>query len=657
MSHDPPAFEITPHRGKRSRTWHATRRNVRRTSADRRGFSMILVMLAMGFALALTYGFMRTQVTSLQLTQNEIRRDLALEAARTGAAAGLLRMQDPSWVGVTDTYSKITQLDSGNKVTCDVSYSAPAAGQLAGVADASLPLHVILTSIGTWSSPRDSSITVKRTITVVVRLMPRLPGRTARDGDVATATDLATNPTNYQATLPYSLTMTSSSSTSLRLDPGARIEGPVWLRGMVLFDEPRWSSTIRNAMLTEIGNQYGSTSPSTFAHPHPLNGPVRFRNSPNGSTQTDMSRLKTPWSTNSESPTVATVNASAWMTYQLYDKGPVYQATTLSSSLSNVTLRPSASNPLGIFVRSGNLEIRNSVSVQGTLVVSGTITFQGHESVVTAYNWIDVDGNPANAGAEKWPRLPAVVAKEMQVSDSARQVIEGAVVIDNKLTGEGADFSYLASNWVNITGTATATRGQQPYSTVQLQGTPDLTALTGNQEYAIWLSAGTTGRWYPIQSMNVSSQTLTVVGEVATSQPVSFRIRSNLDRFASLHGPVVAGTATIESQPMWDVTSSIWSNTHADWNQTNVYLQSIGQPRITFPDWLTNPANLINQGWYIPWRTAIYGLQLEPTFSIQPMPNVGYLAKPPLFKPYTTSGSDSAAAGYRWKIVDWREDL
>src|SRR6478736_60306 len=66
---------------------------------NRRGFSMLLVMLAIGFSLALTYGFMRTQVTSLQLTQNELRRDLALEAARTGISAGLLRMQDPAWVG------------------------------------------------------------------------------------------------------------------------------------------------------------------------------------------------------------------------------------------------------------------------------------------------------------------------------------------------------------------------------------------------------------------------------------------------------------------------------------------------------------------------------------------------------------------------------
>src|SRR6188768_3714938 len=82
----------------------------------RRGFSMILVMLAIGFSLALTYGFMRTQVTSLQLTQNDLRRDLALEAARTGVSAGLLRMQDPAWVGLTDTYSRVTQQDSSNIV-------------------------------------------------------------------------------------------------------------------------------------------------------------------------------------------------------------------------------------------------------------------------------------------------------------------------------------------------------------------------------------------------------------------------------------------------------------------------------------------------------------------------------------------------------------
>lgn len=630
---------------------------LRQRTSDRRGFSMVLVMLAIGFTMALTYGFMRTQVTSLQLSQNDVRRDLALEAGRTGISAGLLRMQSSSWVGLTDTFSKVTQQDTSNLVSCAVSFSAVTSGQVAGISDPELPLHVCITSKGTWSSPRDSTVSVTRSIQAVVRLMPRIPGRSARAGDIASASDLSINPANYQATLPYSLTITSSSSTGFNFDPGSRIEGPVWLRKMALFNSENWSSTIRSSMLTEIGNQYGSGSSSSFVHPHPLNGPLRFTTTPTSSIQSDLSRLKTSWTTTTETPSVGAVNAANWTTYRLYDRGPQYQAVVLSSSISNATLRPSTTNPLGIFVRNGNLDVYDQVNVQGTLVVTGTLTFWGQGSTVTAYNWLASNGSPVVSGADSWPRLPAVVAKNMSFSNSSATTIEGAVKVDSQISGAGGDFSLTTSNWVNLTGTATATRSQQPYSTVQLQGNPDLSSMSGNQTYAIWLANGTSGRWYPIQSVDTSTKSMTVVGEVATSSAVNYRIRPNRSQYAALSGPVVAGTAVLDNEAMWGISSLVWTNTYSDWNSTNTRLQSEGQARITFPDWVSNPNNLVGQGWFIPWRTAIYGLQLEPTFSIQPTPGINYLATAPLFTPYSGGGSDASASGYRWKIVDWREDL
>lgn len=619
---------------------------------------MILVTLAIGFSLALTYGFMRTQLTSMQLTQNEIRRDLALEAARTGISAALLRMQDPAWVGLTDTYTKTTQQDGTNLVTCAVNFITVMSGQVAGVSDAELPLHVCIVSKGTWSSPRDSTINVTRTIKAVVRLLPRLPGRTARAGDIASASDLSTNAANYQATLPYTLTTTASSSTSLNFDPGTRIEGPVWLqKKLALFNGENWSSTIRGSMLTEIGNQYGAANPANFVHPHPLTGPITFSKSPSSSIQTDLARLKTPWSTTTNTASNSALNANSWLTYRLYDRGPIYQAGTLSSSVSNVTLQPSATNPLGVFVRSGNLDVYDQVILQGTMVVTGTLTFWGTGATVTAYNWSSNDGTPVVSGADQWPRLPAVVAKNISFSNSTTTVIEGAVLIDSTLSGGGGDFVNPYGNQVSLTGTATATRGQQPYSTVQLQGSPDLSSISGSLVYAVWLSNGTSGRWYPIQSVDNSAKMLTVVGEANFTTAVTYKIRLNRSQFVSMNGPVVTGTASLDSESEWSVSSIIWSNTYSNWNSTNTSRQSMGLSRITFPDWVSNPGNLINQGWFLPWNTAIYGMQLEPTFSMQPTPGVNYLATAPLFTPYTSTGSDATASGYRWKIVDWREDI
>ena len=621
---------------------------------------MILVMLAIGFSLALTYGFMRTQVTSIQLTQNEIRRDLALEAARTGISACLLRMQDAAWVGLSDTYSKTTQQDSTNLVTCAVTYSAVTAGQVAGLADAELPLHVCLTSTGTWSSPRDSTLTAKRTIRAVVRLMPRLPGRTARAGDVATATDLSVNPASYQATLPYTLTAAVNRSFNLRFDPGARVEGPVWLgsnHSLSLFSSENWSNSIRDSMLTEIGNQYGAASPSNFIHPHPLTGPISFAKNPSGSIQSDLSRLKTPWSAVADKSTVDNLNTTLWQTYRVYDRGPLYQAAAVPSSLTNVILRPSAANPLGVFYCSGNLDVYNQVTVQGTLVVNGTLTCWGQGSTITAYNWIADSGSAASADADKWPRLPAVVAKNVSFSNATRTVIEGAMLIDSKLSGGGGDFANPTGTQSNLSGTATATRGQQPYSTVQLLGSPNLSSISGNQVYAVWLANGTSGRWYQIDSVDNTAKTLKVVGEASLSAAVPYKIRLNRLQFVALNGPVVADSVEMDAEPEWAVSSTIWSKTYSDWNAANTILTSQGLPRITFPTWVSNPANLIYSGYSLPFQTATYGLQLEPTFFIRPTPGVSQLANPPLFKPYASTGSDAAAAGYRWKIVDWREDI
>ena len=621
---------------------------------QRRGFSMLIVMLAIGMSLALTYGFVRTQVTSLRLTLNDSRRDLALEAARTGLSMGLRRMQAPEWVGVSDVYTKVIQQDTTNKTVCDVRLEPIVSGQVAGVPDVELPLHLCVVSKGTWSSPSNTTEQVSRTVKAVVRLLPRLPGRTARAGDLASASDQAVNPTNYEATLPYTLTA-KGTGTSLNFDPGTRVEGPIWLRDRItFFTNPNWSSSVRATMLTETGNQLGSTGGSTgFQHPHPLNGPIRFSNTPQASVQTDLSRLKTTWTTTTTSPSVSSLDINLWSNYRLYDRGVNYQATSLGGTLENTTLRPSASNPLGVFVRSGDLSIRGGVIVQGTLVVTGTVTFQGAPASIASYNWRGSSGTALITDADQWPRLPAIVAGNMSFTREARVVVEGAMLLNGNLTGGGGEFEWRSGTQVDLTGTATATRGQQPYSTVQLVNSPSLTTLTGDLHYAIWLSDGTSGRWHQIQSVDVSARKLTVVGEVQFTTAVPYRIRLNRDQFVELNGPLIASTMNIDRCTPWDLFSFLWDLRKNDWTATNNLLVQAGQPLIPFTSWLANPANF--SGWWPPLTTT--GLPLEPTFHLRPTTGVKHLSTGPLFRPFVGSTtSESAYSGYRWKIIDWREE-
>lgn len=624
------------------------------TSSPRRGFSMVIVLLAIGLSLALTYGFVRTQVTSLRLTQNDQRRDLALEAARTGLSLGLLRMQAPEWVGVTDVYTKIIQQDTTNKTECEVRFESLAPGQVPGVPDIELPLHLRVVSKGTWSAPNNSAERVSRTVKAVVRLLPRLPGRTARAGDLASVNDQAVNPAGYEATLAYSLTA-KGTGTSLNFDPGARVEGPIWLRDRItFFTDPDWSSSVRTTVLTETGNQLGSSSGSAnFQHPHPLNGPILFSRTPQNSIQTDLSRLKSTWTATTTNSSVSSLDINLWSNYRLYDRGTNYQATTLGGTLENTTLRPSASNPLGVFVRSGDLTIRGGVIVQGTLIVTGNISIQGAPVTITSYNWRGTGGSPLIIGADQWPRMPAIVAANLSFTREARVVVEGAVVLNGNLTGGGGEFQWRSGTQVNLTGTATATRGQQPYSTVQLVNSPSLSTLTGDLRYAIWLANGTSGRWYQIQSVDASARRLTVVGEVQITTAVPYRIRLNRDQFVELNGPLVASTVDIDRCLPWDLSASLWNDREDDWDDTNDLLVQAGQPRIPFPSWLANPANF--NGWSQPYPTT--GLPLEPTFHLRPTSAVKYLSTGPLFRPFIgTTTTDSAYSGYRWKIIDWREE-
>jgi len=615
---------------------------------------MVIVMLAIGMSLALTYGFVRTQVTSLRLTQNDARRDLALEAARTGLSMGLQRMQAAEWVGVSDVYSKIIQQDTTNKTVCDVRYEPLVSGQVPSVSDIELPLHLWVVSRGTWSSPSNATEQVTRTVKAVVRLLPRLPGRTARAGDLATASDQSVNPANYEATLAYSLTV-KGTGTSLNFDPGCRVEGPIWLRDRIaFFTDPNWSNSVRATMLTETGNQFGSSSGSAdFQHPHPLNGPLLFSRTPQSAIQTDLFRLKTPWTTTTTNPSVSSLDISQWSNYRLYDRGVSYKATTLGGTLENMTLRPSSANPLGVFVRSGDLTIRGGVVVQGTLVVTGRVTFQGAPASIASYNWRGSSGTALIAGADQWPRLPTIVAGSMDFTREARAVVEGAVVLSGDLTGGGGEFEWRAGTQVDLTGTATATRGQQPYSTVQLVNSPNLATLTGDQHYAIWLAEGTTGRWYSIQSVDVAARKLTVVGEMQIATAVPYRIRLNRDQFVELNGPLVANSMNINRCIPWDLTTTLWDGRFNVWTATNDLLVQAGAPTIPFPTWLANPANF--NGWLPPLPTT--GLPLEPTFHLRPTSGVKHLSTSPLFHPFVgTTTTDSAYSGYRWKVIDWREE-
>src|SRR5215211_447871 len=72
---------------------------------ERRGVTILVVLTLISITLAISYGLLRSQMTSIQIQANSSRRDLAQQAAMTGLSIGLRRMSQSDWVGVDTTLS------------------------------------------------------------------------------------------------------------------------------------------------------------------------------------------------------------------------------------------------------------------------------------------------------------------------------------------------------------------------------------------------------------------------------------------------------------------------------------------------------------------------------------------------------------------------
>ena len=184
-------------------------------------------------------------------------------------------------------------------------------------------------------------------------------------------------------------------------------------------------------------------------------------------------------------------------------------ARPIPRSNSNRTSETSLSdhrkeNPLGIFYRNGSIQVSDNVTIQGTLVATGTVTITGENARLCAYNWKGDGGRALVPNAELWPRLPAVVANAISTSRNLRTAIEGAVFVEQTLSGAGGNFEYFDTNDVDITGTATSTPGQQPWSTVEVNEVVNLAQFDDSGQYEIWLQDGSSGSWFTIVGIDAA---------------------------------------------------------------------------------------------------------------------------------------------------------
>ncbi len=665
-----------------------------RLSSNRRGVSLVVVMIAISMSMALTYAALSSQARGVQVRQNVNRREMARQAAESGVSITLNTLQSSAWSGVTTALSGTLSSDKLGTTSYTIEFrtidgQTSPTGYATGQGQTSLSgtsaflnptsnglsttsadtaaiatrqaFQLLIRSTGKWASLTDPLDFVTAIVEVGIELQPRVPGRQILAPDITEATDVFASTAGYDTIQNYALFASTGSSTtpSLTLEPGQRIDGPSWLtQGVSVFNGPKWKSATRDDFLQSTGTLYSTTSGGTTSlfHPHPFGGPITMRNSFSSAEVTDLTKLNVPRISTTSTPAAPTITFANWQTYQLYQGGFSYSAETLNSgTLTNVVLRPSLRNPLGVFYYGGSLTLSNNVVVQGTIVCTGTVTFSGANVLVESVNWRDSSGSTLVSNADLFPRMPALVAQSIVLKSGAGSAVSGAVLLTSTVTGADGNYDFVSGYNLDISGSqATCTPIRQPYSQVQLPTGTSLSNVSGGS-HAIWLAEGNSGNWFPIVAVDATNRLLTVLGEAKRSSPTNFRIRRQRSSSFDVRGPLMATRMTLTASSSWKLSTGLWNNQYSLWQLTTQNQANNNQPITPFVPWVAAPANYV--GWGSPWETA--GLPLEPIVHFRPQTGIKFRDTLPLFKGYVpptnliTATNDPS--GYRWRVLFWRE--
>ena len=318
----------------------------------RRGVAVLLVLLMVIVAMALSYAVMREQYTATTLQSNSGLGMSARQAALAGMSVALANMQSSSWAGVGSSLNQSLGTNAQFQVTFTTGDSSLTAGQ-ANYSD--YPYRVTVVSVGTVTDPGNSSRTSSYTIQAVVHLVPRA---------------VAAEPANWTTMCGYTLYQWTSGTFAVNVP--YRIQGPVRVQQQLQLalasSSSPWYGWKSKARTRYLGDLYAMFTPGSSDF-RPFNGPISLPYSSQASG--DVSLLNTTMGIPMSN--VAQQNLADWMSntsvtsYQLYPGGKVYSVPVVAQSLQNTTLAPDPiANPAGIFYCPGALSLYNNVSIQGT---------------------------------------------------------------------------------------------------------------------------------------------------------------------------------------------------------------------------------------------------------------------------------------------------
>lgn len=400
------------------RSKYRRRRNsqcLRRSAAcclrrGRRGVAVLVVLLLISVTLALSYAMVRSQGTAVLLADNTLLAARARQAALSGMAIAMMTLHSSSrWSGADTTLVK----DLSSSERFEVRFETGDASLAAGSPEyGDWPYRVTVVSTGFARDPTHSAREVSHQVQSTVRLVPR---------------QLAPEPANWQSdVLNYTLYQWAPGTVSI--DPPARVEGRVRLQSTLhLGCNYAWPDTARATYFTDLNAMRSKTPSATGLKWLQLdyrpfsNGPVFL---PYSKQENGLVRLLDDiWNPFAADMDVSTVDsksvtrslASAYSSdrYQIYAGGRTYSAVAVGYSHTGVSLQPAPeSNPLGVFYRSGDIELRSNVTIRGSLLAwsdsSADVVMTGRGVNLQSFDLPGLVGSDGRAGSAV--RLPTVVS-------------------------------------------------------------------------------------------------------------------------------------------------------------------------------------------------------------------------------------------------------
>jgi hypothetical protein len=373
-------------------------------ASDRRGMSVLIVILLIALTMGVSYSILRSQANGLHIQQNAGRQSSARAAAVTGLVMAVKRMHAADWGGASSSFAE----SLGEHERFQATFSPGDPTLAAADSDyADYPYRVTIVSTGFAENPASPDQVATYRIRAVMQLVPR---------------QAADEPSDWTRMQGYTVYQTKYDS--FQIDIPCRIEGSVRIQGQLRIalhypnDSDAWQRYLKdlNSMRGSVGADY-----------RPFNGPVHLRYTDQDTTHLWALVTALGASTSDRARCEAAadwVQPTGLTTYQVYPGGPSYAIPTVPSPLENTTLEPDTlTNPLGILYRSGTVTIKNNVTIRGSLFCSEDIVIEGTN---VRFQPVDL---PGFYGSSQPLRLPVASCRDFDVKATAGGSLSGLLAV------------------------------------------------------------------------------------------------------------------------------------------------------------------------------------------------------------------------------------